>query len=302
MSASKVSRIVVMGVSGCGKSTLAQALAQRLGLPFIEGDELHPPRNVALMAAGTPLTDEDRSGWLQAIAARLAAAQSTGAVVACSALKRSYRDVLRAGAPDLRLVHLSGSDSVLAQRMHARTGHYMPATLLRSQLDTLQPPAADEHAVVLNIESPPEQMLAAICRQWDIPAPERSHAMEFTKLILDTGPDGRARFREEPVPLSEGKPMARLSVLMPSAGLQLRMSPVGFRSDFHCTENPQWLFVLGGQMEIGLQDGTSRVFGPGQHFYSADTLPAGATFDSRLHGHWSRQVGPDPLVTAFVRA
>ena len=125
--------------------------------------------------------------------------------------------------------------------------------------------------------------------------------MEFTQVILETGPDGRARFREQAIALTEGKPMARLSPLMPSGGLQLRMSPVGFRSDFHCTENPQWLFVLGGQMEIGLQDGTSRIFGPGQHFYSADTLPAGATFDPKLHGHSSRQVGPDPLVTAFVR-
>ena len=126
--------------------------------------------------------------------------------------------------------------------------------------------------------------------------------MEFTQVILETGPDGRARFREQPIALSEGKPMARLSPLMPSGGLQLRMSPVGFRSEFHCTENPQWLFVLGGQMEIGLQDGTSRIFGAGQHFYSADTLPAGAAFDPKLHGHWSRQVGPDPLVTAFVRS
>ncbi len=126
--------------------------------------------------------------------------------------------------------------------------------------------------------------------------------MEFTQVILETGPDGRASFREQAIALNEGKPMARLSPLMPSAGLQLRMSPVGFRSDFHCTENPQWLFVLGGQMEIGLQDGTSRIFGPGQHFYSADTLPAGASFDAKLHGHWSRQIGPEPLVTAFVRS
>ncbi len=126
--------------------------------------------------------------------------------------------------------------------------------------------------------------------------------MQFTKVVLETGPDGRARFSEEVVPLSEGKPAARLSVLMPSAGLQLRMSPVGFRSEFHCTDNPQWLFVLSGQMEIGLQGGASRVFGPGQHFYSADTLPVGATFDPALHGHWSRQIGDEPLVTAFVRA
>ena len=126
--------------------------------------------------------------------------------------------------------------------------------------------------------------------------------MQFTKVILETGPDGRARFSEEVVPLTEGKPAARLSVLMPSGGLQLRMSPVGFRSEFHCTENPQWLFVLSGQMEIGLQGGATRVFGPGQHFYSNDTLPAGATFDPALHGHCSRQLGDEPLVTAFVRA
>jgi hypothetical protein len=124
----------------------------------------------------------------------------------------------------------------------------------------------------------------------------------FTKVILETGPDGRARFREEQLTLTEGKPAARLSPLMPSAGLQLRESPVGFRSDFHCTETPQWLFVLGGVMEIGLQDGSTRVFRPGQHFYSNDTLPAGAFFDAKVHGHWSRQVGDEPLVTAFVRS
>jgi hypothetical protein len=123
----------------------------------------------------------------------------------------------------------------------------------------------------------------------------------FTKVTLFTDSDGRARFREDAVPLTEGKPMARLSPLMPSGGLQLRHSPVGFRSDFHCTENPQWVFILGGQMEIGLQDGSSRVFRPGEHFYSADLLPAGATFDPAVHGHWSRQLGADPLVTAFVR-
>ena len=124
----------------------------------------------------------------------------------------------------------------------------------------------------------------------------------FDKTILFTDSDGRARFRTETVSLSEGKPQARLSPLMASGGFQLRRSPVGFRSTFHCTENPQWLFVLGGQMEIGLQGGVSRVFKPGDHFYSADTLPAGATFDPQVHGHWSRQVGDEPLVTAFVRA
>ncbi len=124
----------------------------------------------------------------------------------------------------------------------------------------------------------------------------------FNKVILFTDTDGFARFREETVALTEGKPQARLSPLMPSGGMQLRRSPLGFRSDFHCTDNPQWLFVLEGQMEIFLQDGTSRIFGPGEHFYSADVLPTGATFDPKVHGHWRRQVGPDELVTLFVRA
>jgi hypothetical protein len=124
---------------------------------------------------------------------------------------------------------------------------------------------------------------------------------DFTKVILYTDTDGRARFREEAVALSEGSPQARLSPLAPSTGYQLRHSPVGFRSQFHCTPAPQWVFILGGQMEIGLQGGVSRVFGPGEHFYSADVLPAGATFDPAIHGHWSRQAGPDPLVTLFVQ-
>ena len=123
----------------------------------------------------------------------------------------------------------------------------------------------------------------------------------FTKTILETGPDGRARWRDEAVPLDQGKPAARLSAPLPARALVLRESPVGFRSEFHCTDTPQWLFVLHGAMEIGLQDGSSRVFRPGQSFYSADMLPAGAVFDATLHGHWSRQVGDEPLRTAFVR-
>lgn len=126
--------------------------------------------------------------------------------------------------------------------------------------------------------------------------------MQFNQVVLYTGEDGRARFREQAIALPEGTPQARLSALLPSGGLQLRMSPVGFRSDFHCTQAPQWLFVLSGAMEIGLQDGSKRVFGPGQHFYSADTLPAGAVFDPQVHGHCSRQLGEEPLVTAFVKA
>lgn len=123
----------------------------------------------------------------------------------------------------------------------------------------------------------------------------------FQKTILFTDTDGRARFRDEPIELNEGKPQARLSALMASGGYQLRHSPIGFRSTFHCTENPQWVFILSGHMEIGLQDGSSRVFSPGEHFYSADVLPQGATFDDKVHGHWSRQVGNTPLVTLFVR-
>jgi hypothetical protein len=124
---------------------------------------------------------------------------------------------------------------------------------------------------------------------------------EFRKVVLYTADDGRARFREEIVPLDEGTPQARLSALFASGGYQLRHSPVGFRSSLHCTPSPQWVFILSGRMEIGLQDGSSRMFAPGEHFYSADTLPAGATFDDQLHGHWSRQAGDEPLVTLFVR-
>ncbi len=125
--------------------------------------------------------------------------------------------------------------------------------------------------------------------------------MHFDKVILQTGADGRAGWRTETVPLEDGKPQARLSTLMPSGGLQLRMSPPGFKSDFHCTGEPQWVFILQGLMEIGLQDGSTRRFSPGQHFHSADMLPAGSSFDPKLHGHCSRQVGDEPLVTAFVR-
>lgn len=123
----------------------------------------------------------------------------------------------------------------------------------------------------------------------------------FCKTILFTDTDGRARFKEEDVALDEGTPQSALSALLPSGGYQLRESPVGFRSQFHVTVTPQWVVILSGQMEIGLQDGSSRVFGPGEHFYSADVLPHGSTFDASVHGHWSRQVGDQPLRTLFVR-
>lgn len=147
--------VVVMGVSGCGKSTLASDLAAQLGRRFVEGDTLHPPANVAKMAAGLALDDTDRIGWLHSIAAELA--RGDAPVVACSALKRSYRDLLRAAAPQLRLIHLSGEPSELTLRLEQRQGHYMPATLLPSQLATLEPPQADEHALPLDITMLPAQ-------------------------------------------------------------------------------------------------------------------------------------------------
>ena len=123
----------------------------------------------------------------------------------------------------------------------------------------------------------------------------------FRKTILFTDTDGRARFKEEDVALDEGTPQSALSALLPSGGYQLRESPVGFRSQFHVTLTPQWVVILSGRMEIGLQDGSSRVFGPGEHFYSADVQPQGSTFDATVHGPWSRQVGDQPLRTLFVR-
>jgi hypothetical protein len=123
----------------------------------------------------------------------------------------------------------------------------------------------------------------------------------FDRVVLFTDTDGRARFRTDSIALDEGTPQSRLSALMPSGGLQLRESPVGVRSAFHCTVTPQWVFILRGRMEIGLQDGSSRVFGPGEHFYSDDRLPEGVSFDAAVHGHWSRQVGDEPLQTLFVR-
>jgi hypothetical protein len=124
---------------------------------------------------------------------------------------------------------------------------------------------------------------------------------QFTKVILYTAVDGRARFREEAVPLTQGTPQSRLSEVFACGGYQLRHSPVGFRSSFHCTTTPQWVFILQGEMEIGIQGGESRIFKPGEHFYSADLLPPGQTFDPGIHGHWSCQLGADPLLTLFVR-
>ena len=156
-------RLIIMGVSGCGKSTVGERLAQRLGVPFLEGDALHPPHNVALMAAGTPLTDADRTDWLDAIAARLSALHANeGIVVSCSALKRIYRDRLRAATPDLQFVHLHGDHALLATRIGQRQGHYMPPVLLASQLATLEIPTADEASLSLDIAEPADRLVAQI--------------------------------------------------------------------------------------------------------------------------------------------
>ena len=156
-----------MGVSGCGKSTVGGLLATALGHAFVEGDSLHPPHNVALMAAGTALTDADRAGWLATIASRLGASQAggQGLVVSCSALKRSYRAQLRAACPGLRFIYLHGTAEQLRARLHSRSGHYMPASLLDSQLATLQAPEGCEQALVFNIDQPAAQIAAAACRQ-----------------------------------------------------------------------------------------------------------------------------------------
>ena len=155
---------VVMGVSGSGKSLIGALLARALGIEFVEGDAYHSPENVARMSAGIPLTDEDRQAWLAAIATRLDDARRAGLglVVACSALKRSYRDVLRAGRSDVQFVYLEGTRAVLEQRLAGRRGHFMPSSLLDSQFAILEPPSPDEHAWVSDIGEPPEGIVARL--------------------------------------------------------------------------------------------------------------------------------------------
>jgi gluconokinase len=155
---------VVMGVSGSGKSLIGAAFACALGTDFVEGDDYHSAENVERMASGIPLTDDDRGQWLRSLAVRLRETKDagTGLVMTCSALKRSYRDVLRAEAGGLRFVFLRGPRVLLAERIAGRRGHFMPPSLLESQLATLEEPAPDEHAWVCDITESPEDLVAAL--------------------------------------------------------------------------------------------------------------------------------------------
>ena len=154
--------LVVMGVSGSGKSTVGAALAQRLGVPFADADDLHPEANIAKMAAGHALDDDDRYPWLETIGAWLADRDASGGVISCSALKVAYRDQLRGHAPRVRFVHLSGARDVIARRQASRPGHFMPASLLDSQFDTLEPLGSSEDGLVIDVD----QSVDAIVQQY----------------------------------------------------------------------------------------------------------------------------------------
>jgi gluconokinase len=156
--------LVIMGVAGSGKSTILQALGRRLGWPTLDGDDLHPASNVAKMAAGVPLSDADRGPWLDAIAEWIEARDAAGAssIVACSALRRRYRDRFRAAARDLRFVHLVARPEILAARIAGRTGHFMPGALLASQLETLEPLEADERGYTVRATADPASIVEEI--------------------------------------------------------------------------------------------------------------------------------------------
>jgi gluconokinase len=169
--------IVVMGVSGSGKTVVGRRLAAALGARFHDADDLHPPENVARMRSGTPLTDADREPWLNRLGDLVdgaLAADGPGVVLACSALKRAYRRRLRVDDPLVRLVHLAGPESVIRARIAARTDHYMPASLLPSQLAALEPPGADENPLVVQVADTPDQIAAAILAALGVPGGRHS--------------------------------------------------------------------------------------------------------------------------------
>lgn len=159
--------IVVMGVSGSGKSTVGAALAQRFGVPFADGDALHPDANIAKMAAGHELNDDDRYPWLEAVGEWLTQ-HTGGGVVSCSALKRKYRDQLRLHCPSIELVDLTGSPELIARRLAARQGHFMPGSLLKSQFETLEPLASDELGLVVDADKPVDAIVDIIGSSYGI--------------------------------------------------------------------------------------------------------------------------------------
>jgi gluconokinase len=165
--------IVVMGVSGAGKSTIAAMLAHRLGWSYEDADWFHPPSNVEKMHSGQPLTDDDRLPWLDGIAAWIRATreQRGHGVIACSALKRAYRDILVAGRSDVRIVYLKGDRNLIARRFSLRQEHFMPASLIDSQFAALEEPAEDEHAVVVSIDAGPRAVVEAAIMKLGIDAP-----------------------------------------------------------------------------------------------------------------------------------
>jgi gluconokinase len=151
--------VVVMGVTGSGKSTVGEALAERMGAQFADADDFHSPENVAKMRSGVPLDDEDRWPWLRAIGEWLHKHRALGAVVTCSALKRAYRDVLREAAPDATFLHLDGDMETVRQRVANRPGHFMPASLVQSQYDALEPLGDDERGVVIPLDLPVDEIV-----------------------------------------------------------------------------------------------------------------------------------------------
>ena len=168
--------VIVMGVSGSGKTTLATGIARRMGWDFQEGDELHPPENVAKMSRGEPLTDEDRRPWLEAIGRWLDAriASGSSAVLTCSALRRTYRDFLRDGRPGVVFCHVMAGADLIRRRIEERRGHYMPPSLLPSQLATLEPLGDDEPGVTVSAEGRPEDVLEAALERLGLER-QRSH-------------------------------------------------------------------------------------------------------------------------------